>query len=195
MALTIHDTPAASIAAVYEQVAASFASRKTLPIAFRKEQLRQFWKLADVSEIQDSNTPFPKLTGGQENEEYLRECLYKDLRKPKVEAQGLEIGLFKNEVIHLLNNMDTYLAPETPHVPSAFEGLSPTIIRQAKGVVLVIGYDLSSSPLSLVSSLTRQNMELPLLPGRLSLPRGHRLRLHRHHETVRAGPLHGPGHG
>ncbi|EFW98818.1 aldehyde dehydrogenase [Grosmannia clavigera kw1407] len=121
MALVIPDTAAATIAAQYDEVAASYAARKTIPIEFRKQQLRQFWKLAD------------------DHEEYLRECLYKDLGKPKVEAQGTEVGLFKNEICYLLDNMDKYLAPETVYVPPAYQGLNPTIVRQPKGVVLVIG--------------------------------------------------------
>lgn len=75
----------------------------------------------------------------QENEDYLRECIYNDLKKPLVEAQGLEISLLKNEIVFLLGSLDEYLAPEKPDVPEAFQGLTPTIYKQPKGVCLVIG--------------------------------------------------------
>lgn len=49
-----YETPTTDISTIAEETRATFKSGKTLPIAFRKEQLRQFWKLVDVrgTEIQ-----------------------------------------------------------------------------------------------------------------------------------------------
>ena len=48
MNMECYETQITDISATVEEVRAVFKSGKTLPIAFRKEQLRQFWKLAGV---------------------------------------------------------------------------------------------------------------------------------------------------
>ena len=48
MNMECYETQITDISAIVEEARAAFKSGKTLPIAFRKEQLRQFWKLVDV---------------------------------------------------------------------------------------------------------------------------------------------------
>lgn len=59
--------------------------------------------------------------------------------KPLVEVTGIELSLFKNEVVRMLEKLDEWLAPEQVYVPEAYVGLSPTIYKQPKGTCLVIG--------------------------------------------------------
>ena len=75
----------------------------------------------------------------QENEAELRQALLQGLGKPLVESTGLELSLFKNEIVFMLEKLDDWLSPEEPYVPEAFAGLSPTIHKQPKGICLVIG--------------------------------------------------------
>lgn len=75
----------------------------------------------------------------KENEGAIREALLQDLGKPLIEAQGLEISMFKNEIVFMLEKLDDWVSPEQIYVPEAFQGLSPTIYRQPKGTCLVIG--------------------------------------------------------
>ncbi|KAH8648356.1 aldehyde dehydrogenase [Tricladium varicosporioides] len=126
-------TPIASLPCQLDLLKATFRSRKTFDLDFRKTQLKQFWKLVD------------------ENEPALREALLGDVGKPLVEATGLELSLFKNEIVFMLEKLDEWLAPEKPYVPEAFTGLSPTIYKQPKGACLVIGawnypFFLAASP-------------------------------------------------
>ena len=48
MNMECYETPTTDISTIAEETRAAFKSRKTPPIVFRKEQLRQFWKLVDV---------------------------------------------------------------------------------------------------------------------------------------------------
>ncbi|RDW88370.1 hypothetical protein BP6252_00402 [Coleophoma cylindrospora] len=130
---TFTSTPVSELPALLQELKDTFQSRKTRDIEFRKGQLKQFWKLVD------------------ENEEQLRIALLKDVGKPIVESAGLELSLFKNEIVHMLDKLDEWLAPEMPAVPAAFEGLTPTIYKQPKGTCLVIGawnypFFLAASP-------------------------------------------------
>lgn len=114
-------TPVDSLPGQLAILKSTFQSRKTFGIDFRKAQLKRFWALVD------------------ENEEALRAALLQDLGKPLVEATGLELSLFKNEIVFMLEKLDEWLAPEEPYVPEHFRGLSPTIYKQPKGTCLVIG--------------------------------------------------------
>lgn len=114
-------TPLASLPPLLSSLRTTFESGKTKDIEFRKAQLKQFWKLVD------------------ENEPTLRDALLKDVGKPLVESAGLELSLFKNEVVFMLESLDEWLAPENPMVPQIFESFNATIYKQPKGCCLVIG--------------------------------------------------------
>jgi aldehyde dehydrogenase (NAD+) len=118
---TLIPTPLASLIPLLSKLKATFELGKTRDIEFRKTQLKQFYKLVD------------------ENEPVLRDALLQDVGKPLVESAGLELSLFKNEVVFMLDGLDEWLAPEKPKVPEAFEGFNATIYKQPKGTCLVIG--------------------------------------------------------
>jgi hypothetical protein len=64
----------------------------------------------------------------------------KDLGKPLVESAGLELSLFKNEAVFMLESLDSWLKPEKVDVPSAFEGFEAWVLKQSKGFCLFIGF-------------------------------------------------------
>ncbi|KAI4233901.1 MAG: hypothetical protein L6R40_006933 [Gallowayella cf. fulva] len=98
----------------------AFDTGKTLPIEWRRRQLQQLWTLID------------------ENEAALREAIFKDIGKSKLEAQVYELGGLKNEILHMLQNFEDWLRPEIPTIPEMFQSYNPTIHREPKGVVLII---------------------------------------------------------
>ena len=48
MNMECYETPITDISVIVEETRVAFKFRKTLSIAFRKGQLRQFWKMVDV---------------------------------------------------------------------------------------------------------------------------------------------------
>ncbi|KAG0649348.1 Aldehyde dehydrogenase family 3 member A1 [Hyphodiscus hymeniophilus] len=114
-------TPVEAVPDIISELKASFASGKTLSIEWRKQQLRQLWKLLD------------------ENEEAIRQALKKDLGKPIVQTHVLEIILVKNDAKDMIDNLDKWLGVESIMVPPPFENWSPVFHRRPKGVCLVIG--------------------------------------------------------
>ncbi|TVY22422.1 Aldehyde dehydrogenase,dimeric NADP-preferring [Lachnellula hyalina] len=115
-------TPLHDIPSVVKSLQTTFKLGKTRDIAFRKNQLKQFWKLIDENEVE------------------LQQCLFQDLGKPVIEAQVMELMSIKNEIVHTLTNMDTWLASEcAPDIPLEYKNFSPTIHKQPLGACLVIG--------------------------------------------------------
>src|ERR1019366_6203412 len=98
--------PLPSLAPLLASLRTTFESGKTKDIDFIKAQLNAFWKLVD------------------ENEPALRNALLKDVGKPLVESAGLELSLFKNEVVFMLESLDEWLLPERPQVPGVFESFN-----------------------------------------------------------------------
>lgn len=97
------DTPVKNIASIVQEVENAFKSRKTLPIAFRKEQLKKMWHLLD------------------EHNDDLLDALHKDSGKLPIEAQVFDLSPVKAEILHFLEKLDEWLAPEMVDVPSPYE--------------------------------------------------------------------------
>jgi acyl-CoA reductase-like NAD-dependent aldehyde dehydrogenase len=114
------DTPVEDIASIVKEVDATFKSRKTQPIEWRKEQLKQLWRLLD------------------EHNDDLLEALHKDSSKLAMESQAFDISPVKGDILHMLAKLDEWLAPEVVDVPSPYENWQPTIYKQPKGTVVVI---------------------------------------------------------
>jgi acyl-CoA reductase-like NAD-dependent aldehyde dehydrogenase len=114
------ETPIEEISSIVQKVDATFKSRKTQPIEWRKEQLRQLWRLLD------------------EHNDDLLEALHKDSSKLAMEAQVFDISPVKADILHMLTKLDDWLAPEIVEVPSPYENWQPTIFKQPKGTVVII---------------------------------------------------------
>ena len=67
-----------------------FSSKKTIPYAYRIEQLKKLAALIQTYESQ------------------FVETLYQDLHKSKFEAWGAEVGVVINELNYYINNLNNY---------------------------------------------------------------------------------------
>ncbi|KAI4096498.1 MAG: hypothetical protein Q9206_000096 [Seirophora lacunosa] len=112
--------PLPSIPTIVEELQNAFDHGKTRPLEWRTKQMRQLWALID------------------ENEHALQQALNADVGKSILDAQIYELGGFKNEILHMLQNFEGWLKPETPAVPDMFQAYKPSITKEPKGVVLII---------------------------------------------------------
>ena len=71
-----------------------FKSKKTLSINYRKESLIRLWKAIHA------------------HEEEIIEALYKDLKKPKLEAYASEIGVVLTELNYFIKNIKKLTKPK-----------------------------------------------------------------------------------
>jgi acyl-CoA reductase-like NAD-dependent aldehyde dehydrogenase len=135
-------TPTSEVAKIVEDVQAAFKTDKTRPIEWRKEQLKQMWHMLDDHEVD------------------LQEALFLDEGKPTLEAQLFEMALVKNEILHFLKDMDSWLEPETVSVPEPFQYWQPTVHKQPKGTILIIApwnYPICLTMLPLVAAIAAGN--------------------------------------
>lgn len=98
-----------------------FMSKKTMPVAFRKTQLKNLEIFL------------------QKEEDALCKAMYEDLKKPKAETIIHELTLVLTEIRIALNNIDHWVKPENVKktVINIFDDLC--IYSDPLGVVLVIG--------------------------------------------------------
>ncbi|XP_038644569.1 aldehyde dehydrogenase family 3 member B1-like, partial [Scyliorhinus canicula] len=75
----------------------------------------------------------------QENEAALLNVLYKDLRKNKFEAMIAEIGLVRNEAIHALNNIRSWMEAEIVEKSFITKQDQCFIQKEPFGLILIIG--------------------------------------------------------
>ncbi|KAF2103411.1 aldehyde dehydrogenase [Rhizodiscina lignyota] len=113
-------TPVEEIPAMVKSLDDVFRSDKTESVEWRKGQIKQLWRMMDEKEAE------------------FQEALRLDEGKPQFEAQVFEMGLVKNDCLHMLAELDGYLEPEAVAVPPPFEYWQPKILRQPKGVALII---------------------------------------------------------
>ncbi|PSN49680.1 Aldehyde dehydrogenase [Blattella germanica] len=119
-----------------------FESGRTRSIEFRRKQLQQMMKMYE------------------ENTTEMVEALAKDIRKSKQEAVLFEIQLLTNEVLHALQCLKEWTAPEKP--PKSFVNTFDEVVihKDPYGVVLIIGawnYPLQLTLLPLVGAVAAGN--------------------------------------
>lgn len=132
-------TPVGELLKEFKTAEAAFETDRTLPIEWRKQQLRGVWKMLD------------------ENQSQFEDALYQDIRKPKVESQAFEIIGIKNEIIHTLEHLEEWAKPSPVDVFDEFKVNQPRVYKQPKGAVLILGtwnypLDLTIDPLVSVIS-------------------------------------------
>lgn len=115
-----------------------FKSKKTIPLSFRKKQLRNLRKFLE------------------KEEEALCKAVYEDIRKDKTQTIIHEIVLVLTEIRVALDNIDDWSKPESVKktILNFFDGLE--IYSDPLGVVLVIGawnYPVSLTLAPLVGKL------------------------------------------
>jgi acyl-CoA reductase-like NAD-dependent aldehyde dehydrogenase len=100
---TLTYTPVEEVATIVHEVEAVFKSRKTQSIEFRKEQIKQLWRLLD-----------------EHNDDILK-ALNEDSGKLPIEGLVFDLSSVKAEILHFLEKLDEWLAPEVVEVPSPYE--------------------------------------------------------------------------
>ncbi|XP_064106525.1 aldehyde dehydrogenase, dimeric NADP-preferring-like [Macrobrachium nipponense] len=106
---------------IVESTREAFLSAKTRDVEFRKKQLNALMQMYE------------------EHEETFCCALAKDLHKPKQESILLELNLLKDDIRHILRNLDDWTQPEK--VPRNMLTLfdKPLIFHDPYGVVLIMG--------------------------------------------------------
>ncbi|KAI9592731.1 aldehyde dehydrogenase 3 family member [Syncephalis fuscata] len=104
-----------------EDLTASFESGLTQPLAFRKQQLRQFLKLCD------------------EQSDALLEAVQKDMGKHPCETMTCELSLIRDEIARALDNLSSWAKTSYPSVRFTFILSRPQIRKVPFGTVLIMG--------------------------------------------------------
>jgi len=98
-----------------------FASGKTGPIAFRKEQLKKLRQLIVQHDAE------------------IVDALFKDLHKSEFESFGSEIGQVLKEIDHTISNLNKWAAPKSVATPLMFFPSTSKIYPDPLGNMLIIG--------------------------------------------------------
>ena len=99
----------------------TFASGKTRPLSWRRQQLAQIAKLV------------------QENEEMLLDAIHVDLGKPRVEVMVADMGPVVSFVVEALENLEEWVAAEkVDNVPAWQSNWGTAKYKMPKGKVLLI---------------------------------------------------------
>lgn len=134
------------VVSVVDRLRAAHRTGKTLPLAWRTQQLRRLRDLLD------------------DHEPSILEALAADLGKPTFEAYGTEVGFAKAEVAYALAHLAKWMKPERARTPVRARLLNfwsrSRIQREPLGVVLIIGpwnYPLQLTLGPLVGALAAGN--------------------------------------
>lgn len=114
------NTPLEDIPKKVARCVQGFRSNKTIPLDYRKEQLRNlYYAIAD-------------------NKEAIHEAMYKDFDRPPFETDLSEVGFVLNEIIWFINKMDELAKPEGVELDLIMKMASAHIYKQPFGTVLII---------------------------------------------------------
>ena len=118
--MSLQYTPIDEIEKIHAQLKQGFASGKLKSLEYRKYQLTQLAYLV------------------KDNTEALQEALKKDLGRPVLECNMLEIVPSIGEALTQLKGVDKWSKPEKPPFNFNFFAMKPVIRKEPKGVVLII---------------------------------------------------------
>jgi aldehyde dehydrogenase (NAD+) len=114
----MNSTP--DIPAAVDRLRATFSNGRTRPLAWRREQLAALKRLL------------------QQHQDDVLEVLRQDLGKPPIEALASEIAFVTHEVDALARGLPRWMKPERVPTPLMTQPGRSWIIREPRGVVLVI---------------------------------------------------------
>ncbi|KDQ07571.1 hypothetical protein BOTBODRAFT_38656, partial [Botryobasidium botryosum FD-172 SS1] len=114
-------TPAEDIPQIVDAVRDGWNSGKLRPIAYRKEQLLHLGYMI------------------QDNTERFRAALAHDLGRPMGEADFLELNLIILQATAAYDNVEKWAKPEYAPFDIYFGAMRPRVIKEPKGVALIIG--------------------------------------------------------
>ncbi|XP_065369715.1 aldehyde dehydrogenase, dimeric NADP-preferring isoform X4 [Calliphora vicina] len=106
---------------ILQRCRTAFASGKTRDVSFRKKQLENLLRMYE------------------EHENDMINALDADLRRPKQESLVVETEFMKNDLKHILYNINDWVKPEYPEKPLVNLMDDVQIYNDPYGVVLVIG--------------------------------------------------------
>jgi aldehyde dehydrogenase (NAD+) len=106
--------------ALVARLRATYATGRTRPVAWRRQQLQQLRAL---------------LT---EHEDDLLAALATDLGKPRLEAWATDVGFVVNEIDHALKHLNRWTRPSRVRTPLATKPSRGRVIREPLGAVLII---------------------------------------------------------
>lgn len=109
-----------AILAQYQQLENGFRSNKTLDVQFRLQQLRNIYYAI------------------KDNEQHLREALFKDFKRPYDETDILELHGILSETDYAINNLPSWVKPEKPWTDLRVFTASPQVHKQPFGKILII---------------------------------------------------------
>ncbi|KAI0078566.1 NAD-aldehyde dehydrogenase [Panus rudis PR-1116 ss-1] len=119
--MSFKSTPVEEIPSLRDALYKGFATGKTKSIQYRKQQLAQLAYL-----IHDNKARF-------------RDALATDLRRHTLESDFLEITGTVSEVMEQYNNVEKWSKAEKADFSLNWFAMNPTIRKEPKGVVLIIG--------------------------------------------------------
>ncbi|HEU4551430.1 MAG TPA: aldehyde dehydrogenase [Chitinophaga sp.] len=99
---------------------AFFESGNTLPLSFRKTQLKKLKQAI------------------KQYESAILDALYADMRKHPVEAYGSEVGFLYAEIDHILGNLRSWMRPQEVSSPFEHYPSHSKILRSPLGLTLII---------------------------------------------------------
>ncbi len=106
--------------ALVARLRATFASGRTRPVAWRREQLQQLRKLL------------------VEHEDDLLAALASDLGKPRLEAWATDVGFVVSDIDHALKHLRRWTRPTRVRTSLATKPSRGRIVREPRGAVLII---------------------------------------------------------
>jgi len=119
-AAAVPHTDVATIPDTVKRLRASFATGRTRPLAWRREQLQQLRKLL------------------KEHGQELVDAIHRDLGRPDLEGWVSDVAFTATEVDLALRNLERWTRPERVRTPLNQQPASARIVREPLGVVLVI---------------------------------------------------------
>ena len=109
-----------TIGEIYAAQQAFFESGQTLPLSFRKTQLKKLKQ------------------GIKKYEKAILDALYADMRKHPMEAYGSEVGFAYTEIDHILSSLREWMRPQEVSSPLEHYPSHSKVIRSPLGLTLII---------------------------------------------------------
>lgn len=104
-----------------EQLRTSFNSRKTRPIEWRIEQLKNFRRMLEEREFD------------------IIRSLRSDIKESNFEAYFTDIGTLLGEIDHALRHLSEWMAPQKVSTPLVMQPGTSKVVSEPLGVALIIG--------------------------------------------------------
>ncbi|KAK9469249.1 Hfd1p [Lipomyces arxii] len=118
--MSVPDTPLEDIEKIHATVVSTFKSRKTIPISYRLDQLRNLYFAI------------------KENEQGIVAALYQDLHRPENETVVCEVLTTLHDLVLTMEHLPKWGKDVSPSTDTLFGPMSPVIRSQPLGTVLIV---------------------------------------------------------